>query len=59
MDGFDRIPDTQLNPKKKIFEACAPDLKVNGQKVATYQGKPWKVNGKECHAQTLANVQIK
>ena len=37
--GFERNPDAQLNPKKKIFEACAPDLKVNDEKIATYRGK--------------------
>lgn len=57
--GFERAPDAQLNPKKKIFETCAPDLKVNGDKVATYRGVPWTVNGKHCHSQSLSNVQIK
>ena len=37
VDGFTRKPDDVLNPKKKIFESCAPDLKVNGEKQATYQ----------------------
>ena len=37
VEGFSRSPDVQLNPKKKIFEACAPDLKVNSNKEATYK----------------------
>ena len=37
VEGFTRNPDAQLNPKKKIFEACAPDLKVNSSKEATYK----------------------
>merc|ERR1712203_935712 len=41
VEGFERNPDAQLNPKKKIFEACAPDLKVNEEKIATYRGTPW------------------
>lgn len=57
--GFERKPDAQLNPKKKIFEACAPDLKVNSDKVATYKGVPWTVNGKHCNSTTLVDVQIK
>ena len=57
--GFVRNPDSQLNPKKKVFETCAPDLKVNGDKVATYNGVPWTVNGKLVTSQTLVNVQIK
>ena len=53
------MPDAQLNPKKKIFESCAPDLKVDGNNVATYKGVPWTVNGKHCLSTTLVNVQIK
>ena len=59
VDGYDRIPDAQLNPKKKIFEACAPDLKVDAKGVATYKGVPWTVNGQHCKSQTLTGVQIK
>ena len=59
VDGFVRNPDAQLNPKKKIFETVAPDLKVNPDKLATYKGIPWTVNGKHVKSQTLVNVQIK
>lgn len=59
VDGYERRPDAQLNPKKKIFEAVAPDLKVNGDKIATYKGVAWAVNGKPCKSQTLVDVQIK
>lgn len=54
-------PDAQLNPKKKIFEQVAPDLKTNSERVATYKGAPWQVQGKEGNvvAQSLADVQIK
>ena len=37
VDGFTRRPDEVLNPKKKIFETCAPDLMVNQVKQATYK----------------------
>merc|ERR1712173_116344 len=53
VEGYERQPDAQLNPKKKIFEACAPDLKVDGNNVATYKGVPWTVNGKHCLSTTL------
>merc|ERR1719341_2940886 len=43
VDGYTRSPDAQLNPKKKIFEACAPDLTVNDAKQATYKGVVWTV----------------
>jgi len=59
VDGFTRNPDAQLNPKKKIFEACAPDLKVNDIKQATYKGVLWTVNGQPVTSQTLVGVQIK
>jgi len=59
VEGFSRNPDAQLNPKKKIFEACAPDLKVNDGKQATYKGVLWTVNGQPVTSQTLVGVQIK
>eukprot|EP00092_Neocalanus_flemingeri_P009954 GFUD01010732.1.p1 GENE.GFUD01010732.1~~GFUD01010732.1.p1 ORF type:complete len:300 (+),score=120.83 GFUD01010732.1:50-901(+) len=59
VDGYTRNPDAQLNPKKKIFEACAPDLKVNDTKQATYKGVLWTVNGQPVTSQTLVGVQIK
>lgn len=60
-DGFPGQPDTQLNPKKKIFEQVAPDLKTDNDKRATYKGQPWVVSGCQGHvvADTLCNVQIK
>ena len=57
--GFERNPDAQLNPKKKIFEAVAPDLKVNSSLQATYKGELWTVNGSPVTSQTLAGVNIK
>jgi len=60
VDGFPRDANMgQLNPKKKIFEAVAPDLKVNGDKQATYQGVLWTVNGEPITSQSLTNVNIK
>jgi hypothetical protein len=37
------VPDAVLNPKKKIFEAVQPELKTNGDLVATYKGCPFTV----------------
>jgi len=59
VEGYARNPDAQLNPKKKIFEACAPDLKVNDSKQATYKGVLWTVNGQPVTSQSLVGVQIK
>jgi len=59
-DGYTRNPDPVLNPKKKVFEGCAPDLKTNSNKVACYKGVPFVVPGKgEVVSQTLTEVQIK
>ncbi|XP_075169280.1 aaRS-interacting multifunctional protein 1 [Haematobia irritans] len=59
-EGYNRQPDAQMNPKKKIFETCAPDLKTNDQLVACYKGAPLCVPGKgNIVAQTLKNVQVK
>lgn len=59
-EGYTRCPDPVLNPKKKIFETCAPDLKTNADKVAVYKGVPFTVPGKGVVvAQTLADVQVK
>ena len=57
--GFNRAPDAQLNPKKKIFEAVAPDLLVNSVHQATYKGELCTVNDSPVTSQTLAGVNIK
>lgn len=59
-EGYTRNPDAVLNPKKKIFETCAPDLKVDANRVAVYKGIPFTVPGKGVVvSQTLLNVQVK
>jgi len=37
--------DKQINPKKKIWEAVAPDLKADENGVATYKGCPFTIAG--------------
>jgi len=59
VQGYQRNPDAQLNPKKKIFEACAPDLTVNSLNEACYKGVKWTVNGEPVKSQTLVDVQVK
>uniref|UniRef100_A0A2M4AGD9 Putative trna-binding protein n=1 Tax=Anopheles triannulatus TaxID=58253 RepID=A0A2M4AGD9_9DIPT len=60
VEGFPRVPDAVMNPKKKIFETVAPDLKTNDQLVACYKEGSFVVPGKgPVKAQTLANVQVK
>lgn len=58
--GYARRPDSVLNPKKKIWETVAPDLKTDGGKVATFKGAVLSIPNKgPITAPTLANVQIK
>lgn len=59
-EGYERKPDAQLNPKKKVFETCAPDLMTNENLVACYKGAPLHVPGKgTIVSQSLKNVQVK
>ncbi|CAG5027881.1 unnamed protein product [Parnassius apollo] len=59
-EDYPREPEVQLNPKKKIFEICAPDLKTNNEKVACYKGSPLIVPGKgPIVAPTLKGVNVK
>jgi len=52
--------DPQLNPKKKIWEQVAPDLKTNSECVATYKGEPFLIGSKGVvRAKTLTNVAVK
>lgn len=60
VEGYVRRPDAVLNPKKKIWETVAPDLKTNASKVATYKGAVMSIPNKgPVTAPTLADVQIK
>ena len=60
VEGYARRPDPVLNPKKKIWETVAPDLKTDSNKLATYKGKVLSISGKgPISAATLTNVQIK
>ncbi|XP_067627757.1 aminoacyl tRNA synthase complex-interacting multifunctional protein 1 [Eurosta solidaginis] len=59
-EGYTRQPDAQLNPKKKVFETCAPDLKTNEELIACYKGAALHVPGKgNIVAHTLKNVNVK
>lgn len=56
---FPGEPDTQMNPKKKIWETVKPDLRTDATKVASYKGSHLVIEGKGLVvAPTLANTQI-
>ncbi|XP_041117005.1 aminoacyl tRNA synthase complex-interacting multifunctional protein 1a isoform X1 [Polyodon spathula] len=59
-EGFPGEPDKELNPKKKVWEQIQPDLRTDGQCVATYKGAAFEIKGKGvCKAQTMSNSGIK
>ncbi|EJW86298.1 endothelial-monocyte activating polypeptide II [Wuchereria bancrofti] len=59
-EGYKRRPDLILNPKKKIWEGVAPDLKVNFEGRVVYKGQPLLVNGlSPLLAPSLRNVPVK
>ncbi|KAK1174936.1 aminoacyl tRNA synthase complex-interacting multifunctional protein 1-like isoform X1 [Acipenser oxyrinchus oxyrinchus] len=58
--GFPGQPDKELNPKKKVWEQIQPDLRTDGQCIATYKGAAFEITGKGvCKAQTMSNSGIK
>ncbi|KAK3795103.1 hypothetical protein RRG08_028304 [Elysia crispata] len=59
VDEYPGTPDPQLNPKKKIWETLKPDVRTNSDRVATYKGAVFKIEGKGVVvAPTLADTQI-
>lgn len=57
---FVHRPDAILNPKKKVWETVAEDLKVSAEGQATWKGQPLLVGGKtNMTAPTLRGVNIK
>lgn len=59
-EGFTGTPDVQLNPKKKIWEQIQPDLHVNNDRVATYKGGAFTIEGKGvCTAPSMNECPIK
>lgn len=53
-------PDAQLNPKKKIWEQVAPDIKTNDDGIAMYKGCEFSLaNNAGKFKSNLANVNIR
>ncbi|PRP76191.1 putative methionyl-tRNA synthetase [Planoprotostelium fungivorum] len=57
--GFDGEADEQLNPKQKIFEQVAVDLKTNEEGVACFRGVPWVTSKGHVSVPTVKNGGIK
>ncbi len=59
-EGFEGEPAAECNPKNKIFDMVAVDLKTDDNLNGTYKGKLLEVKGKgPLKSATLKNVQIK
>lgn len=59
-DGYTRVPDAQLNPKKKIWETVAPDLLTNDNLCACYKGVPLNIPNKgHIKATTLKGANVR
>lgn len=59
-DGYPGEPDVELNPKKKIWEQVAVDIKTDGDGVAVYKECQFKISGKSGQFRSnLKNVQIR
>jgi methionyl-tRNA synthetase len=56
--GYPGEPDEVLNPKKKIFEAVAPDLATNSDRVACYKGVPLMTSAGPATAASVAGGGI-
>jgi methionine--tRNA ligase beta chain len=56
VDGYDRAPMEQINPKKKIFERIAPDMRVSNG-VCGYKGMAFKTAAGPVTA-TIPNASI-
>jgi len=59
VDGFPGQADEQLNPKQKVFEAVAPELKTNDNSVACYRGVPLKTSKGDVSVKSVKNGLIK
>eukprot|EP00873_Tetraselmis_striata_P020356 jgi/Tetstr1/440620/TSEL_028930.t1 len=59
VEGFPGAADEQLNPKKKVFEAVAPDLASDDACVATYKGVPFMTSAGPCTVQSVKGGAIK
>ncbi|CAG9857378.1 unnamed protein product [Phyllotreta striolata] len=59
-EGYAGRPDAVMNPKKKIFETVAVDLRTDEDRRACYKMAPLEVAGKGfCVARTLKNAPVK
>ena len=60
IEGYEtEKPDEQLNPKKKVWEKLAVDLKTNSEGKAQWQGNNLMTSKGQVLSKTLRSVPIK
>ena len=59
VQGHQGTPEVQLNPKKKIFEKIAPDLKTGEDLVARYKEAAWLTSKGEVKSKSLKGAAVK
>eukprot|EP01026_Neomeris_dumetosa_P001005 TRINITY_DN1024_c0_g1_i1.p1 TRINITY_DN1024_c0_g1~~TRINITY_DN1024_c0_g1_i1.p1 ORF type:complete len:356 (+),score=58.82 TRINITY_DN1024_c0_g1_i1:46-1068(+) len=59
VEGYQGEPDTQLNPKKKVFETVQPDLSTNEGKIVCYKGKPLMTSKGPCTVLSVVGGSVK
>jgi hypothetical protein len=59
VEGFEGEPDTQLNPKHKVFEAVHPDFSTSDDLVACYRSKPLLTSLGPCTVKSVKAGTIK
>ena len=60
MEGYESgNPDEQLNPKKKVWDKLAVDLKVSGDGVAQWQGNNLASDKGPCTVKIVKDAPIK
>ncbi len=58
VEGFPGEPDTQLNPKKKVWESIQPELKTSQTLVASYKGVALTTKDGPCTVASLGDASI-
>ena len=58
-ESFTEAPDTQLNPKKKIFEKVQVDLTTDESLQVTYKGELLRTSAGAITAPTLKSAVIR
>lgn len=53
VSGYEGVPETVLNPKKKVFEAVQKFLCTDGQLRACYRGIPLSTSAGPCTVKSI------